>query len=259
MKGTLHIAQDERRYTLEENNYIILFAGHEHYGYRESDGTLTYCWCHFRIKDDDFSVLRDDEFPGFFRPNTPGSRPHVEGEDFSKYYILPEYGEISPDGKAILIFRQLLDLARGNSYSSMLSNYALSLLAMELSQEFVETRLQDGNRERNPKMEKIIEWIRVNFNVHVNLGEIARIFSYNPDYLSTTFRRYTGYPLMKYISMVRIANAKKMLLTTGNEIKEIAYKVGFDDEKVFMKRFKQCEKVTPTTYRNAFNRVKIVR
>jgi YesN/AraC family two-component response regulator len=93
----------------------------------------------------------------------------------------------------------------------------------------------------------------------MSMGEIARIFSYNPDYLSTAFRKYTGCPLMKYISMVRISSAKKMLLNTGDEIKEIAYKVGFDDEKAFMKRFKQFEDITPTTYRQAFNRAKIVR
>jgi YesN/AraC family two-component response regulator len=91
------------------------------------------------------------------------------------------------------------------------------------------------------------------------MEEIAKRFSYNPDYLSTAFRKYTGYPLMKYITMVRISNAKKMLLNSGDGIKEIAYKVGFDDEKAFMKRFKQLEDITPTTYRNAFNRIKIVK
>jgi AraC-like DNA-binding protein len=130
---------------------------------------------------------------------------------------------------------------------------------MEISQEFVESRFQRKDRELNPKMEKIIEWIRVNYNLRISVGEIARAFFYNPDYLSTVFRKYTGYPLMKYIAMVRISHAKNLLLNTSEGIKEIAYQVGFDDEKAFMKRFKQLEDVTPTTYRNAFSRVKIVR
>jgi YesN/AraC family two-component response regulator len=108
-------------------------------------------------------------------------------------------------------------------------------------------------------MEKIIEWIRVNYNLRIGIREIARSFFYNPDYLSTAFRRYTGCPLMRYITMVRISNAKNLLLNTSEGIKEIAYKVGFDDERAFMKRFKQLEDVSPTTYRNAFSRVKIVR
>ncbi|MDR2303832.1 MAG: AraC family transcriptional regulator, partial [Treponema sp.] len=189
----------------------------------------------------------------------PPPPPEDDEKHFSKYYTLPEYGEISSSGRAILIFRQLLDLARKDCYSDRLPNYALSLLAMEISQEFIETHFQDKNRELNPKMEKIIEWIRISYNLRISMEEIAKRFSYNPDYLSTAFRKYTGYPLMKYITMMRISNAKKMLLSSGDGIKEIAYKVGFDDEKAFMKRFKQLEDITPTTYRNAFNRIKIVK
>jgi AraC-like DNA-binding protein len=260
LKGTLYIAQDERRYTLSKNQFITLFAGHEHYGYRECEKDLSYYWCHFRIRDNKFSIIRDNELARIFDIKT-GTPNHAEGDEkhFSRYYTLPEYGEIAPNGRAILIFRQLLDLARKNCYSDRLPDYALSFLAMEISQEFIEAHFQDKNRKLNPKMEKIIEWIRVNYNLRLGMRDIAKIFSYNPDYLSTAFRRYTGYPLIKYITMVKISNAKKMLLDTGEGIKEIAYKVGFDDEKTFMKRFKQIEYITPTTYRNAFNRVKIVK
>jgi AraC-like DNA-binding protein len=246
IKGILYIAQDEKRFALKENQYIILFAGHEHYGYRNCDEGLSYYWCHFRIQEDKYRIIFDHEM--------------IEGDvAFSRYYIFPETGEIVSNGRVILIFRQLLDLARTHCYSERLPNYTLSLLAMEISQEFIETHVQNRNRKLNPRMEKIIEWIRVNYNLKISTQEIAQSFFYNPDYLSTTFRKYTGYPLMKYITMVRISNAKKLLLNTSEGIKEIAYKVGFDDEKAFMKRFKQFENITPTTYRNAFSRVKIVR
>jgi AraC-like DNA-binding protein len=259
MKGTLYIAQDEKRFTLNENHFIILFAGHEHYGYRECGDDISYYWCHFRIRDSRFQIIDADEMRNIVETKNTEDGGEGDEKDLSEYYTLPEYGRISSDGRAILIFRQLLDLARNNCYSERLPDYALSLLAMEISQEFIESHFQKKNRDLNPKMEKVIEWIRVNYNLRVNMQEIARIFFYNPDYLSTAFRRYTGYPLMKYIAMARIANAKKLLLNTSDGIKEIAYKVGFDDEKAFMKRFKQLEDVSPTTYRNAFSRAKIVK
>ncbi|MDR3174004.1 MAG: AraC family transcriptional regulator [Treponema sp.] len=256
MKGTLYIAQDENRFTLNENQFIILFADHEHYGYRRYGDYLSYYWCHFRVQGDRFRIIETDEVRSILERKS--TAPKWEGgNNLSNYYTLPEYGRISSDGRAILIVRQLLDLARNNCYSEQLPNYALSLLAMEISQELIDIH-SEKNLELNPKMEKIIEWIRVNYNLRINMRKIARNFFYSPDYLSTAFRKYTGYPLMKYITMVRIANAKKLLLNTGEGIKEIAYKVGFDDEKAFMKRFKQFEDVTPTTYRNAFSRVKIV-
>jgi AraC-like DNA-binding protein len=259
IKGTLYIAQDEKRFTLTENQFIILFPGYEHYGYRECDGYISYYWCHFRVPEDRFRIIGGDRMAELFDLEDKDSGRAPGGGRFSRYYTLPEFGEISSSGRAILIFRQLLDVARADCYSERLPNYALSLLAMEISQEFIETRFQEKNRELNPKMEKVIEWIRVNYNLRMSMEGIARNFLYNPDYLSTAFRKYTGWPLMKYITMVRIANAKKLLLNTGEGIKEIAYKVGFGDEKTFMKRFKQFEDVTPSTYRNAFSRVKIVR
>ncbi|MDR1129134.1 MAG: AraC family transcriptional regulator, partial [Treponema sp.] len=177
----------------------------------------------------------------------------------SRYCVLPEFGDISTNGRATLIFRQLLDLARNDHYSDMLPNYALSLLAMEISQEFIESHFQKNIKQSNPKMEKIIEWIRVNYNRRFTLDMIAKRFLYNPDYLSTAFKRYTGLPLMKYVNMLRISNAKRLLLENSGGIKEIAWEVGFEDEKAFLKRFKQQENITPTTYRNAFNRTKIVK
>ena len=250
-KGTLYIAQNDRRYTLTENQYIILFASHEHFGFKESGDKLSYYWCHFNIMDN-FDISKQEDLPRIFDSKTTDRH-------FSGYYILPEYGDISSNGRAILIFRQLLDLARKDCYSEMLPNYALSLLAMEISQEFVETYFQKNNGAFNPKMEKIIEWIRVNYNRRFGMEEIAKNFSYNADYLSTAFRRYTGIPLMKYINMIRISNAKNQLLNTADGVKEIAWRIGFEDEKSFMRRFKQFEGITPTTYRNAFHRSKIVR
>jgi YesN/AraC family two-component response regulator len=168
-------------------------------------------------------------------------------------------GNISSNGRAVLIFRQLLDLARNDHYSDMLPNYALSLLAMEISQEFIEYHFQKNIKQSNPRMEKIIEWIRINYNRRFTLEVIAKRFLYNPVYISTAFKKYTGLPLMKYVNNVRISNAKRLLLESSDGIKEIAWEVGFEDEKVFLKRFKRQENITPTTYRNAFNRTKIVK
>jgi AraC-like DNA-binding protein len=260
IKGKLHIAQGERRLTLLENQFCILFAGQEHYGYKESENALAYYWCHFRFSDD-WRLVNEKNLFQFFDTTSMDFTPRADRTEkqVSEYYFLPEYGAIAPDGRAILMFRQLLDMGRSISYTRMIPNAALSLLALEITQELIAMHFNKTKKNFNPKMEKIIEWIRVNYNVKIDLDTIAQIFTYNPDYLSTTFHKYTGYPLMKYIAMVQISNAKKLLLNSSDSIKEIAYKVGFDDEKAFMKRFKQLEDITPTTFRNAFSRTKIVK
>jgi AraC-like DNA-binding protein len=265
IKGELYIAQDGVPFTLKENQFIILLSDHKHYGWKASESELSYYWCHFSIKDDYYRIVSKEKIEEFFdgkqfSPAYSGEEDScLEDEHFSQFFILPEHGNLLPNGRAALIFRQLLDIARSKTYSPNLPNYALSLLAMEVSQEYIEEAVfRNRNRELNPNLEKIIEWLRVNYNQELYLEKIADIFEYNSDYLSTAFRKYTGHPLMKYIAILRTSAAKKLLANTKLGVKEIAFKCGFVDEKNFLKRFKQLEGITPTMYRNAFHRTKIV-
>jgi AraC-like DNA-binding protein len=252
IKGTVYFMQDGHEYTLNENQYLILFAGHDHQGFKACEAPVSYYWCHFSVEETAYRIVNKKELLPLFSPS---------GEHrFSQYYVLPEYGNLADNGRAIQIFRQLLDIARGNHYSGQLPNYALSLLAMEISNEFIEQNFSSfTDKEINPNMEKVIEWIRVNYNLHVTLEKMARTFNYSHTYLTVAFHKYSGISLMKYITKVRIENAKKSLLQTSEGINEIAWKTGFSDEKVFMKRFKQLEGMTPTKYRNAFSRTKVVK
>jgi YesN/AraC family two-component response regulator len=265
IKGTLFIVQDERQYVLKPNQYIILFADHEHYGYKESENTLAYFWCHFEVKNNNYKIINEKEHDMLFlsglqnKTMSTSNQLHKTVDNLSQYYILPEHGDISTNGRAIVIFRQILDSSRTNCYSENLTNYALSLLAMEISQEYIENSRLFKKKEVNPRMEDIIEWIRINYNQNISVKKLSKIFYYNSDYLSSVFKKYRGMPLAKYICLVRIEKAKNYLLTSKKCIKEIAYSVGFNDEKVFMKKFKQFENITPTKFRNAFNRIKIVK
>lgn len=249
--GSVYIRQDGIRYILRQNQYLLLFSGHEHVGYRESETPVSYYWCHFRVRDDSYRIINKQELSALFTPHDDSA---------SLFFILPEYGDLSDNVRAIQIFRQLLDISRGRSYSDKLPNYALSLLAMEVSQEFIDQNfMTDAISSQNPNMEKIIEWIRVNYNRHLSLEIIGKRFNYNRDYLSAVFKKHKGVPLMKYILLFRLSMAKKLLLNTTDTIKEVAWKVGFNDERVFMKQFKKVEDTTPTKYRNAFSRLKLVK
>jgi AraC-like DNA-binding protein len=255
VKGILYISQDERHYTLKENEYIVLFAGHEHYGFKNSESEVTYYWCHFSVKRKDYRILEKPGLDLFL--NKPGyGRPVYE-----HYYILPETGKLFlTNTRVFQFFRQLLDISRRNPYSPLFTNYSLSLLAMEVSQEYIQKEIiAEKNKKLNPRMENIIEWVRINHPKNISLSRMAKLFKYNHDYLSTSFKKYTGLPLMKYINMIRLEAAKNKLINTSDSIKEIAFATGFKDEKNFYKRFKQMEKISPGKYRNVFSKTKLVK
>ena len=68
------------------------------------------------------------------------------------------------------------------------------------------------------------------------------------------FKKHLGVSPKKYINGMKILQAKQYLCRFDLSIKEIAYKLGFKDEKYFMKLFKEYENLTPSTYRNAYYR-----
>ena len=254
IEGSIYIAQDNRQFILKENQYLILYADHEHYEYKKSNTPVSYYWCHFKVPNDNYRIINNTDLVGRF------SSPQILDKSISQFYILPEHGDLSGNKRALLMFRQLLDISRNSFYTHNLPNYALSLLAMEVSQEFIELNFPvEKNKKINPKLEKIIEWIRINYNIPMTLEKIGKKFNYNPDYLSTSFRKYKGVSLMKYILLVRIDAAKKLLLNSTDSVKEIAYKTGFLDDRVLMKQFKKLEDATPTNFRNAFSHVKLVK
>jgi len=253
--GALRIAQDGRRYTLRENDFIVLFAEHEHYGYMECDEPVTYYWCHFTVDAESGGAIVDkSNIDALAVGEGEGERVKNKAPG-SGYFVLPETGKTSKSSRVCLLFRQLLDIARDTPYSPLFCDYALSTLVMEISQEFLRS---DAASKLNSRLEQLIEWLRVNYNTALNLTSIASRFDYNSDYLSTRFKQYKGMPLMKYITKIRIAEAKKLLVNTQKGMKEIAYETGFGDEKNFFKRFKQYEGLSPAKYRTAFTRAKVV-
>lgn len=251
-KGTLYISQNNVNYELKPDTFVLLLPGYEHFGYQPSDAMLSYYWCHFTLDEQVYKLLSYHEMNQY----TCIMDNELIKDDALNTYILPECGSILSSDRTRVFFRQLLDLSNTHCYSAYMCDYALSLLAMEITETFL-----SDNKARNKELTKthctipeIMEWIRINYDKRLTVNQVAQTFNYNPDYLSNTFKKVTGVSLSKYINKMKISIAKKLLFNSGLSIREIAYKSGFDDEKYFMKLFKQLEDVTPSQYRNAFSR-----
>lgn len=246
-EGTLHISQNGVDYTLGPKEFLLLRGGEEHFGSRPSAGKLSYMWVHFTFSEP-VSVISRKDF---------SSLVGLTVQAASSCYVIPEHGKVSLTQKAPLLFNQLLDLSRQEIlYSEKLTDFALSLLMMELSQEFIE--MQDKMKNKiPPNMALIMEWIRANYFRPLTVGEIAEEFGYNPNYLSSLFKKSTGLSLVQYINQTRVDISKSLLVSYRLSVKEAAYSCGFTDEKYYMKTFKKLEGMTPAQYKEAFTRKRI--
>ncbi len=245
-EGILYIAQNGINYEIHPKQYIVLHANEEHYGYRPSACKLSYNWVHFTVFGKISTIEGDSHELEHYMSDLMDS-----GQNF---YVMPEYGEIALTKRAPLLFNQLLDLSRQELiYSRQMVHYALSLLVMEITQEFIEmTHQRAKNIPQNIGI--IMEWIKANYYRPLSVVEIAGEFGYNADYLSAAFKKATGHSLVHFINKTRIDISKALITDYNVSIKEAAYSCGFPDEKYFMKTFKKYEDMTPSQYKKAFTK-----
>lgn len=232
-EGTLYITADRTPYELGPDQYLFLRAGEEHFGHRASEGKLSYLWIHMKAEEP-FSVMRQ--------------------EGMKNVYRIPECGRIASSKRVTLLFRQLMDMAMEEQlYTPAMLDYSVSLLMMELTQEMID---QNGHREeRIPQVIfSVSEWIKENYYKTITVLQLANEFGYQADYLSVLFKKHMGSTLVQYVNKIRMENAKRLLADYGLPIKETAYACGFLDEKYFMKVFKKTEGLTPTQYKNAYDK-----
>ncbi|MCL2603831.1 MAG: AraC family transcriptional regulator [Defluviitaleaceae bacterium] len=247
-KGTLHIEQGGKRHDIKPNQYILLFPGVEHKGYKPSEGELSYYWCHFTVWGYEHRLVGEEEINRqlhFIKSN-----PEIAHDQ----YIIPETGRLVHPERVILQFRQLLDAARQEFYSGYLVHYALSLLGMEITTHFV-LNYDLGTISATYKyITKVMDWVRQHHTEPLSVSKVAAEFNYHPGYISSVFKKHTGMSLLDFINRTKINAAKEMLLSSGEPVKHIAAKLGFSDDKYFMKVFNRLEGTTPSKFRNAFYR-----
>jgi len=81
------------------------------------------------------------------------------------------------------------------------------------------------------------------------LEEMARIAYLSPFYFNRVFRQVTGVPPRRFHTALRIAEAKRLLLTTGRSVTEICLDVGYQSLGTFTTHFRELVSLSPRELR----------
>lgn len=106
-------------------------------------------------------------------------------------------------------------------------------------------------RKDNKNIQKAIQYIKENYDKALDLHTVADNIYLTPCYVSMLFKKKLGINFVSYLQDIRLKKACDLLTNTKLKCYEIAYMVGFKDEKYFMQVFKKSFGVTPTQYRNS--------
>lgn len=118
----------------------------------------------------------------------------------------------------------------------------LEQLCESLLQEYApeEFRIQD-----------VLNYIQLHFSDDLSVNSLAAEFHISPNYLSTRFKKETGTKFIDYVTDLRIARGKQLLVETSLQVKEIAVQVGYLTASHFIRTFVKHEGVTPNEYRSS--------
>ena len=94
-----------------------------------------------------------------------------------------------------------------------------------------------------------ILFIQNDLSSDLSLKTIAHWINVNPSYLSSRFKKETGFTLTDYVNLCRIKLAKKLLLSTNSTIRSISLQCGITDIRYFSRIFKKFTGTTPSLYR----------
>ena len=106
----------------------------------------------------------------------------------------------------------------------------------------------DTNKNQQ-KIKRAIEYIQENYDKDLNMAVVSNHISMNYSLFSSLFKEFTGSNFVNYLKAIRMEKAKELLAETDLRIVEISAKIGYDNEKHFMKTFKASCGVSPSEYR----------
>ena len=141
-------------------------------------------------------------------------------------------------------------LQKLSSYYSFSNLDAYETVFMDWLLEFhqsINNQLESNSSKQ--KIKQAILYIQENYAKDLNMAVISNEISMNYSLFSYQFKEYTGTNFVNYLKGIRMEAAKKLLVETDLMIMEISQKVGYDNEKHFMKTFKGYYGVSPSEYR----------
>lgn len=124
----------------------------------------------------------------------------------------------------------------------------LEVFAQHLSLAAEQIATQQTHAEP-PMVERARQVIEERSGEPLTLAGIARSVHASTFHFCKTFKRATGMTFTQYVSMVRIAKAKKLLANPQARITEVAYEVGFSSLTHFNRMFRRIAGQSPTDFR----------
>lgn len=178
--------------------------------------------------------------------------PEVELVDGS---IITEDSNIYSSGGANSYWNLLLHLVEkytDRPTAILASKYFAIDIDRESQAAFAMFRGQKNHTDLDIK--KAQDYIEQNIADKISVDDLAAMLSVGRRSFERRFKQATNNSVLEYIHRIKIEAAKRSFENSRKNINEVMLDIGYTDTKAFRVIFKKLTGLTPTEYRNKYNR-----
>jgi len=175
-------------------------------------------------------------------------------EIFETYHLVRQVVPLEADDvifKCIPILAQLLNKEQSALRTSIIANQVGAILGMIASKLMQSPKAgQTVNGQRYHIVNRFKQLVRNNYKEHKQVQQYAELLAISPLYLNEVVKEITGFPASYWIQQEIVLEAKRLLFYTVQDVKQIAYELGYEDHAYFSRFFKKNTGVTALEFRN---------
>lgn len=165
---------------------------------------------------------------------------------------------VGMNNEIVTLYKQAINIAidQKAGYQQMLAGIVNHLLglAYSLDKNVLLEDLQVTNQINKAKIVMV-----ENLFTGIKAEAVAEKINMSYSWFRRVFKEYTGFAPAQYLQELRIQKGKELLTNTNLSVKEIAFKMCFDNPEYFFTAFKKKTGLTPVQYRNFTQGKKIAR
>jgi AraC-like DNA-binding protein len=96
---------------------------------------------------------------------------------------------------------------------------------------------------------RVIATMRDNLGEELTVADMARVAMFSKFHFTRIFQRVTGVSPGRFLSALRLQQAKRLLVSTSLNVADISIRVGYNSVGTFSARFSRSVGLSPTEYR----------
>ncbi len=125
----------------------------------------------------------------------------------------------------------------------------LSRARTRLSELYELPEDEKNNMSGEEYVQLAIRYLNEHYMEDIDISLMASELGFHSAYLTRLFGRYAGVTPLKYLTNLRIQEAKRLLLDTSLPISVVGERVGYPDQFHFSKTFRKATGVNPSAFR----------